>query len=101
MTRFALIALSLGFVGLIGAASLSSTEAMADKPCFRTTFQTELIKKACTTGQAAAKDAMKNFLKTAKKTEASLECKSCHEKLAPQYPLKTDAVDHFHHLGGK
>src|SRR5690242_5271261 len=99
MTRIALIAMSLGIVGLIGASALSGDEALAGKACSRTTFKTELIKGACQKGgQAAAKTAMQNFLKTAKKTESGLECKGCHKSLGPDYPTKDDAVDHFHRL---
>ncbi len=105
MSRFAVVALSLGFVGVIAGAAFTSRTALAgsdDKPCFRTKFQTDLIKQACSTGgQPLAKKTMQKFLQDAKKKEAGLECKGCHKALAPEYPLKDDALDHFHKLGGK
>ena len=102
MHRFAVIGLALTFVGLIAGVTLSSSDAVAAAACKRTTFETKLVGDACKKGgQGEAKKAMKKFLKKAKKKEAGLECKSCHEKLAPNYPLKTDGLDHFKNLGGK
>ena len=102
MHRFALIGLALTFAGMIAGVTMTSSEALAGKSCNRTTFETKLVGDACKKGgQAAAKKAMKAFLKKAKKKESALECKSCHEKLAPKYELKTDGLDHFKHLGGK
>jgi hypothetical protein len=102
MSRFALVGFALSFVGMIAGVTLSTNDAAAGAACHRTTFETKLVGDACTTGgQAAAKKAMKKFLKKAKKKEAGLECKSCHEKLAPTYDLKTDGLEHFKHLGGK
>jgi hypothetical protein len=70
--------------------------------CRRTRFETKLVADACAEGgQAAAKAAMKKWLRAAKKQEARLECKSCHEKLSPDYPLKNDGLEHFQRLGGK
>ncbi len=86
------------------APAPAAIDAGADgpKPCHRTTFDTKLVEAACAKGgQGAAKAAMKKFLKEAKKTEADLECKSCHTKLAPEYPLKDDALEHFQKLGGE
>jgi hypothetical protein len=70
--------------------------------CRRTEFDTKLVADACASGgQAAAKAAMKKWVRTAKKQESKLECKSCHEKLSPDYPLKDDALEHFKRLGGE
>jgi hypothetical protein len=75
---------------------------VAPGACHRTTFDTKLVAAACEKGgQGAAKAAMKKFVRAAKKQEASLECKSCHTKLAPAYPLKDDALEHFRRLGGE
>ncbi|MCB9560073.1 MAG: hypothetical protein H6708_06655 [Kofleriaceae bacterium] len=71
------------------------------KPCERTTFDTKLVGDACARGgQAAAKAAMKQFVRDAKAHEPDLECGTCHKKLAPVYSLKPDGLDHFRKLGG-
>jgi len=102
MKKLGLLALVLGFVGVIGGVTLSSQPADAGAACKRTTFETKAVKDACQAGgQAAAKKAMKTFLKKAKKKEAGLECSSCHTKLAPAYPLKADGLQHYKNLGGK
>jgi hypothetical protein len=102
MRKFALISLALGFAGVIGFASYTPTAHAADKPCIRTTFKTQLIQEACGKGgQKAAKDAMKAFLKDAKKTDAGVkDCNSCHVDLK-KYDLKPDALDKFKKAGGK
>jgi hypothetical protein len=70
--------------------------------CRRTKFDTRLVADACAEGgQAAAKAAMKKWLRGAKKQEPKLECKSCHDKLAPEYPLEDDGLEHFQRLGGE
>jgi hypothetical protein len=102
MSRFAVIGLALAFVGVIAGATLKSDDALAAAACHRTTFQTKLIGDACAKGgQGEAKKTMKKFLKKAKKKESGLECKSCHQNLAPNYDLKPDGFDHFKNLGGK
>jgi hypothetical protein len=102
MARLGLIAVALGFAGTIAAVSLAPQEAVAAKACARTKFDTKLVADACKKGgQAEAKKEMKKFLKTAKKKEATIDCKSCHTKLAPKYELKDDALEHFKKLGGK
>ena len=92
---------ALGVLGVVVIAFAMTPTATAGKGCSRTTFETELIANACKTDQAAAKAAMKDFLKTAKKQDKSLTCKSCHDKLAPDYVLKDDALQRFKNLGGK
>ena len=102
MAKFGLIALVLGFTGIIASVSLAPQVADAAKACHRTTFETTLVGDACKKGgQAEAKKVMKKFLKTAKKQEATIDCKSCHEKLAPNYELKADGLEHYKKLGGK
>lgn len=102
MKKLGLLALVLGFVGVVGAVTVSPQTADAGAACKRTTFDTKLVKDACQAGgQAAAKKAMKGFLKKAKKQEASLECNSCHTKLAPNYPLTADGLQKYRDLGGK
>jgi len=90
------ISASIVAIGIaLGFATMSTADA-ADA-CKRTDFKTELVRDACKTGQGAAKDAMKKFMKDAKiKT-----CNACHTKLAPSYDLKPDAVDQFKKAGGK
>ncbi|MBS1119930.1 MAG: protease, insulinase family/protease, insulinase family [Deltaproteobacteria bacterium] len=74
-----------------------SGSAWAGTPCAHKDFKTTLVKAACEKGgQAAAKDAMKAFAKDHK----IKSCNQCHEKLAPGYELKADAVERFAKLGG-
>lgn len=102
MAKLGLFALVLGFAGIIAGATFAPSDAVAGKACARTTFETTLVGDACKKGgQAEAKKAMKAWLKTAKKQEKKLDCKSCHTKLAPKYELKPDGLDHFKKLGGK
>ena len=90
--------LSIASVLTLATYSASANDAPAAAPCVHTSFKTELVKDACTKGgQKAAKDAMKIFMKE-KKIKS---CNLCHEKLAPDYPLKPDAYDQFKKLGGK
>lgn len=91
---------SLGALILI--TLMPSRSALGGSPsCARTKFDTELVKKACEGGQSKAKKAMKAWVKDAKKRKAGLECSSCHEKMAPKYPLKPDGLKLFQELGGK
>lgn len=101
MARFGLIALALTLVGGLTFATMSPTEAIAGKACSRKTFETKMVADACKVDQGEAKKAMKAFLKTAKKKESGLDCQSCHSKLAPSYPLKDGALEHFKKLGGE
>jgi len=97
MKKLGLCALALGIAGLMSLPAVAK-----DGDCKRTAFKTELVRDACTKGgQKAAKDAMKAFLKEHKKDQAGLDCTSCHSKLAPEYPLKADALKTFEKLGGK
>lgn len=75
----------------------------AEKPCKRTEFKTELVKKACADGgQKAARKAMMAFMKEAKKkSEEKITCKTCHTKVSGDFPLTADAVEKFKKLGGK
>lgn len=101
MNKVGLIALTLGFFGIIASVSLTP-EADAGKPCARTTFETSLVGDACKKGgQGEAKKVMKAWMKKAKKQDKSLDCKSCHSKLAPSYALKDDALAKYKQLGGK
>ena len=102
MKRFTVIALALGFFGIVGLTGSPSVDA-AGAPCARTEFKTEMVKKACSDGGLkAAKDAMKAFLKDAKKANKDVTgCDSCHTKLKDGYPLKPNAMDLFKASGGK
>lgn len=102
MAKLGLLALVLTFAGVITATTFSSTDAIAGKACARTTFETSLVADACKKGgQAEAKKVMKKWMKTAKKKDASVDCKTCHTKLAPSYPLKDDGLQRYKDLGGK
>jgi len=84
-------------VAALAIATVSAPTEAADS-CQHKEFKTVLVSEACKSGgQAAAKDAMKKFMKEAKiKT-----CNQCHAKLAPSYELKKDAFDQFKNAGGK
>jgi hypothetical protein len=101
MKKLGLCTMVLGISGLMAFSGVAFAK---DGDCKRTSFKTELVRDACTKdggGQKAAKDAMKAFLKAHKKDQAGLDCTSCHSKLAPDYPLKDDALKTFEKLGGK
>jgi hypothetical protein len=86
------LALSLSY----GFSAPPSAEGWQAKPCARTEFKTDLVKKACADGgQKAAKKAMKDFVKKAKKVaggDPELACDSCHSKVGGDFPLTKDAV---------
>jgi len=64
---------------------------------------TPMVKKACAAGgQKAAAKAMKNWVKRVKKarkaageTDFKLNCKHCHAKMKPDYPIKDSANETF------
>jgi hypothetical protein len=89
------LALSLTY----GFSAPSQADAWAGKPCARSAFKTDLVKQACKDGgQTAAKKAMKDFVKKAKKTEPDLACDSCHTKVGGDFPLTKDGVTKFEKL---
>jgi hypothetical protein len=97
MTRWIWISPVVAAVTTLVVAT-SSTPSRAASACARSKFETELVKRACTSGgQEAAKEAMKAFNKQNK----IKSCNQCHTKLAPTYALKPDAVEQFRKLGGK
>ena len=101
MARFGLLSLALTFAAVIGISAATSPAQAGDPPCQRTKFETKLVADACKAGgQKAAKDAMKKFMKEAKKKDSTVDCGSCHSKLAPKYPNKPDALKKFKELGG-
>jgi hypothetical protein len=90
----------LGFVGFSSAPQ----DALASTPCVRTKFDTKLVADACKAGgQEEAKKVMKQFVKDArdKDPKLTLDCKSCHTSLGPNFDLKTDGLKQFTDLGGK
>ena len=84
-------------IAIVATVGLVAFEAQAAEACKHTEFKTELVRDACKDGQAAAKDAMKKFMKDAK----IKSCNQCHTNLAPKYDLKKDAYDQFQKAGGK
>jgi cytochrome c553 len=102
MKRFTVIALALGFFGVVGLSQAPQVDA-GGEACARTKFETELVKKACADGGLkGAKDAMKVFLKAAKKASSEVTgCDSCHTKLKDGYPLKPNGLELFKAAGGK
>jgi len=95
--------LILGGLVALGAIALQPSTVSADgTACFRTKFETKLTEDACQKGgQEAAKQAWKDWLATAKKTDASLSCKTCHTKLGPEFPLTADGLATYKKAGGK
>ncbi len=84
-------------VAALGQAAVAHADACKSKK-----FETKLIEDACKQGgQGAAKDAMKKWTKAAKVKRPSLDCKTCHSKLAPGYELKKDALELFKELDVK
>lgn len=107
MKKFAISMLALGAIALCGVA-VAPTSARADDDeggggkCFRTKFETKLAEDACKKGgQGEAKKAFKAWMNEAKKTDATLACKSCHSKMAPEFPLTADGLEKYKKLGGK
>lgn len=106
MTKFGLISSMLVAVTAFGIATLvpfASADPPPPAPCFRKTFQTKMIKEACTGTKAKpgtqldAKAAMQKFNTEHKITK----CFECHATLAPQYDLKDTALKHYKELGGQ
>ena len=94
MAKLGIFASIFAIVATIGFVSF---QAQAAEACKHTDFKTVMVRDACKDGQAAAKDAMKKFMKDAK----IKSCNQCHTKLAPSYELKKDALDQFQKAGGK
>jgi hypothetical protein len=96
MARLVWLASLTALAGALTLAQLSAPEA--GDPCVRKDFKTELVKQACEKGgQAAAKDAMKAFVK---ETKAGT-CTRCHATQSPDYDLKPEGLEQFLKLGGK
>jgi hypothetical protein len=101
MKKLGFLAMVSAIAGILVASSFSGDATAAGGDCKHPKLETTLVKTACAAGgQKAAKDAMKKWMKTAKKTQADLDCGSCHAKLAPAYPLKPDGMKQFKALGG-
>ena len=96
MAKLGMFASIATILAALGFATMSSARADGDG-CKHKEQKTEMMKDACKTGQGAAKDAMKKFMKKA----GIKSCNQCHSKLAPNYDLKTDAYDQFKKAGGK
>ncbi len=102
MKKLGFLAMVSGIVGVLIASSLTGSATAGGADCKHAKLETELVKNACTSGgQKAAKDAMKKWMKEAKKQQADLDCGTCHSKLAPAYPLKADGLKRYKTLGGK
>ncbi|MBI5607432.1 MAG: hypothetical protein HY902_00975 [Deltaproteobacteria bacterium] len=102
MKKFAMF-LALGLV-LVGAGlALQATDSRADAaPCVRTKFDTKLTEDACKKGgQEEAKKVWKAWVAEAKKTDATMACKTCHTNMAPKFDLTPDGLDKYKKAGGK
>lgn len=93
---------------LVGAAvATASTNAPAGPPCLTKTFETEMVKTACTTGgQDEAKKQMtlfvsKNAEKGQKLTKKMFTCNACHTTIDPHFDRKPAALELYRKLGGK
>jgi hypothetical protein len=101
MKKIALIILA-GASAAIFSLSALPQEADAGKACARTKYQTKLVQKACKTDQSAAKKAMRDFVKEAKKVaKEKVTCSTCHQKTSGDYPLKKDGLKKYKEWGGK
>lgn len=99
MKKFAMI-LAAGL--MVVGAGMAMADAPAAAPCKATKFETKLAEEACKKGgQEEAKKAFKAWVAEAKKTDATIACKSCHENLAPEFKLTKDGLEKFKKLGGK
>ncbi len=101
MIKLCLAALTATLVATLTLVTLSpSAEAAA--PCKAKKIESKLLTEACKAGgQKAAKDAMKKWMKTAKKQDPKVTCQTCHSKLAGDYPKKKDAWDLYKKFGGE
>lgn len=98
MAKLGLFAIVTAMLGALMFADFSTPTADADTSCVTKSFKTEMVKAACTKGgQKEAKDVMKAW----NKEKQIKSCNQCHEKLAPKYELKADALEQFKKLGGK
>jgi hypothetical protein len=98
MSKLGFFATITSIAGALTFATMTSSTVDAADACVHKDFKTEMVKSACEKGgQKEAKDAMKAFMKE-KKIKS---CNQCHEKLAPNYELKKDALEQFQKLGGK
>lgn len=101
MKKLGFVAMISAVFGIMVAVSMTGDATAGGAGCKHAKLETTLVKEACKTGgQKAAKDAMKKWMKTAKKQQADLDCGTCHAKLAPAYELKADGLKRFKDLGG-
>lgn len=101
MLKYGLAALAAAALTTLSAVTLVGS-ADAGAPCKRKKFETTLVADACKAGgQAKAKDAMKKWMKEAKKKHPTVGCATCHTKVAGDYPLKPDGMKLFKEMGGK
>jgi hypothetical protein len=103
MVKLGIFASILTISAALGYATVASSPVHAAGECKRSDFTTKMVKEACATGgQKAAKDAMKAWLKTAKKAEPKITgCPTCHTKVGGDYPLKKNALELFKSAGGE
>lgn len=97
------LAIVLGSVATLSWLALAPSAADAEgTACARAKFDTKMTEDACKKGgQEEAKKVWKAWVVEAKKTDATMSCKGCHSKLAPDYPVTTDGLDKYKKLGGK
>jgi predicted Zn-dependent peptidase/cytochrome c5 len=83
---------------LVTLLHLAAPLVASATPCARKTFATSLVRDACAKGgQEAAKAAMQDWAKS----KGIRTCNQCHSVLAPNYPLKADALADFAKRGGQ
>jgi len=95
-----LLLLIIAFSATLGLSALRAPPAAADRPCFRTHYETHLVAEACQGGQAEARRAMKAFVAKLQQQERAVECATCHAKVGGAYPLKPDGATRFKQYGG-
>lgn len=102
MKKLALCTALAMAMGMLVVALQPATVQADAAPCVRTKFDTKLTEEACKKGgQEEAKKAWKAWVAEAKKADATMACKTCHDKMAPNFEVKKEALDVFKKAGGK
>ena len=95
MVKLGLYASIASIIAALAVASTSSVDAA--EPCTHKEFKTAMVKAACANGgQPAAKAAMQAM----NKEKHISSCNKCHDKLKPEYSLKSDGLKQFMDLKG-
>ena len=101
MAKFGIASLVAAALATLAFVTAMPSSVDAAAACKHAKLETKLVGDACKTGgQKAAKDAMKKWMKDAKKKKGDLACASCHTKVGGDYPLKPTGAKMYKDLGG-